>query len=225
MNKRPAMAIGVSIVLSACVSVPPEAPELSSRLGHQIGRLEASHNQLIAQYFAQKRRAVDDFIEKFWVPHFAQAFFNGTDIQSVWDDVVQSGSAEDRLRLLTIAGPALLSRVNKKRRELLDPLDTLERSLSRRVRSAYDQTRATNTAITAYLRSASQVSETRAQYLAMAGISESDFDRVISATDSAVRKLTSVTGQARDRVADVRNFRDRMRSLAETLNALEEVKE
>lgn len=118
MNTRTAMSIGLSILLSACVSVPPEAPELSTRLGHQIGRLEASHNQLIAQYFAQKRRSVDAFIEKVWVPQFAQAFFSGTDTQSVWDHVVQSGGSEDQLRLLTITGPTLLSRINKKRRDL-----------------------------------------------------------------------------------------------------------
>ena len=165
--RRRFIAVLIAVVMSigGCASIPPEAPELSAQLGSRISSLEAAHVRLLQEFFSEKRRRVDDFVQEVWVPIFAQEFFGDPRVDAVWQQVVQSQDPKDRLKFITLVGPKLQEKINKKRVDLIQPLDELESTIRTRLKSEYDQTRAINNTLTAFLQSASKVEENRKRYL------------------------------------------------------------
>ena len=112
------LVVAVMLALGGCATIPPEAPELSAQLGTRISSLEAAHIRLLQEFFLEKRQRVDEFIQKVWVPMFAQEFFSDPKLDSIWKQVVQSQDPNDRLKFITLVGPKLQEKINRKRVEL-----------------------------------------------------------------------------------------------------------
>jgi len=53
----------ISLMMMACVSIPPEAPELSAQLGNRISAIEQSNLTLLHRYFDRKKQDIDEFIQ------------------------------------------------------------------------------------------------------------------------------------------------------------------
>ena len=177
--------------LLGCASIPPEAPELSTQLGNRIGAMQRAHQALVEQYFVEKRTKVDEFVEKVYVPQFAENFFAQPDIKQTWDEVVQSKDASDRLKFLTIVGPKLQTFINKKRLEFIRPLDELERTVHDMLKADYDTMLAMNNTLSSFLYSASKVEANRKRYLEMVGVKDEKIQDIITETDRAVTDLTT----------------------------------
>ncbi|QVL42797.1 MAG: hypothetical protein KFB92_15350 [Alcanivorax sp.] len=202
-----------ALTLAGCAAIPPEAPELSAELGQRISAIESSNITLLQRFFDQKRGEVDRFIEDEWVPEFANQFFSNETISRAWDTIVREDDREQRLLFVVKIGPKLQERINNKRLELIRPLDELERRIEREIRSEYDQARAINNTITSFLMSSSKVTESRARYLEMVGVSDDKIGNLISETDSAVSNLLGKANDARDKVGRAEEFLDKVRQI------------
>jgi hypothetical protein len=193
----------ITVILTGCASIPPEAPELSAQLGARISSLEAAHVRLLQEFFLEKTRKVDDFVQEVWVRLFAQEFFGDPDVDAVWKQVVQSQDPKDRIKFITLVGPKLQQKINEKRIELVRPLNELEATITNKLKSEYDQARAINNTLTAFLYSASKVEENRKRYLDMIGITDKEVDKFINETDEAVSELVAAAGTIEDFTKDV----------------------
>jgi hypothetical protein len=202
---------------SGCASIPAEAPELSAQLGARISSLEASHVRLLQDFFMEKRRRIDDFLQEIWVPAFAQEFFADATIDAVWKQVVQSQDPKDRLKFITLVGPKLQEKINRKRIELIQPLDEVEATIKNKLKSEYEQTRAINNTLTAFLQSASKVEENRKRYLEMIGITDKEVDKFVNETDHAVSELVDAARNIQDRAKDAEKYREKLKSILEGL--------
>jgi hypothetical protein len=209
--------LALTLLGAGCAAIPPEAPELSAQLGARLSSLEAAHLRLLEEFFMEKRRRVDEFVQEAWVPHFAREFFEDPQIDAVWRQVVQSQDPQDRLRFITLVGPGLQAKINRKRVELIQPLDELEATIRNRLRSEYDQTRAINSTLTAFLHSASKIEENRKRYLDLAGITDSSIDQVVDETGQAVAELADAARSIEDRVKDAEKYRDKIRGIIDRL--------
>lgn len=209
--------ISAVLVLTGCVSIPPEAPELSGQLGARISSLESAHVRLLEAFFFEKRRKVDDFVQEVWVPVFAQEFFDDPKIDAVWKQVVQSQDPKDRLIFITLVGPKLQQKINRKRIELIQPLDELEATIKNKLKSEYDQTRAINTTLTAFLQSASKVEENRKRYLDMIGITDNVVEKFVNETDQAVSDLVDTARNIEDRAPDADKYREKIKGILDKL--------
>ncbi len=220
MRKRivPLFLAGI-FALAGCASIPPEAPELSAQLGTQISSLEAAHIRLLEEFFLEKRRKVDEFILEVWVPEFAREFFGDPRVDDVWKKVVQSQDPKDRLQFILLVGPKLQEKINRKRIELIQPLDELEATIKSRLRAEYDQTRAINNTLTAFLVSAAKVEENRKRYLDMIGVTDKGMNTFISETDQAVSELVDAARSIQDRAKDAENYREKIRDIIAKLRA------
>ncbi|RJQ46105.1 MAG: hypothetical protein C4538_07370 [Nitrospiraceae bacterium] len=181
------------LLISSCVSIPREAPELSGELGKRISAIEDSHISLLRLFMDEKRTKVDDFLMKEWVPLFAEELFKEDAIKKAWSAICTSDSDEDKLKFLTMLGPKIQERINKKRTELIQPLDELELTIERKVRDEYTQARAINNSITSFLASASKVAESRDRYLNMLGIHDEKVSNALDEADGAVAELVKGT--------------------------------
>jgi len=209
MDAKPTVAfllMGFLLILG-CATIPSEAPQLSAQLGTRISAVEAPHRRLLADFFNEKRRRVDEFIQEEWIPLFAKELFSDPAIANTWDEVVRSQEMGDRVKFILIAGPRLQKKINTKRLELIRPLDELERTIASKLKNEYDQMRAINNTLTSFLVSASKVEETRRRYLEMVGISEKKIDDFINETDQALTDLLGAEKQAKDIVKDTEAFK------------------
>jgi hypothetical protein len=212
MDAKPTIAfllMGFLLILG-CATIPSEAPQLSAQLGTRISAVEASHRRLLADFFNEKRRRVDEFIQEEWIPLFAKELFSDSTIADTWDEVVRSQEMGDRVKFILIAGPKLQKKINEKRLELIQPLDELERTIALRLKNEYDQMRAINNTLTSFLVSASKVEETRRRYLELVGISEQTIDDFINETNQAITELAGVGKTAKDIVKDTEAFKSKI---------------
>lgn len=206
-------ALLLLLSLSACVSVPPEAPALSEQLGIRLSEIEAAHLRLVEDFFTEKRERVDDYIDAVWVPTFAREFFDDPVNQDIWDDVVASDNPTDRVIFLMMVGPALQKNINAQRQQLVAPLNTLEREVTRQLRTEYVDTRAINQSLTAYLHTASEIGENRQRYLDKLGLDETRFDDFIDQADSAVTALVDRTDLIRDHASGIQDYQQSFKAL------------
>jgi hypothetical protein len=209
MGAKPTIAFLLmgSLLILGCATIPSEAPQLSAQLGTRISAVEASHKRLLADFFNEKRRRVDEFIQEEWIPLFAEELFSDSTIADTWNEVVRSQEMRDRVKFILIAGPKLQKKINAKRLELIQPLDELERTIALKLKNEYDQMRAINNTLTSFLVSASKVEETRRRYLELVGISEKPMDDFINETDQAISELAGVGKTAKDIVKDTEAFK------------------
>ena len=218
MRKRPfVIVLAASLIIGGCASIPAEAPELSAQLGSRISSLEAAHVRLLQEFFSEKRRRIDDFIQATWVPIFAKEFFDEPRVNEVGSQVVKSEDPKDRIKFITLVGPKLQVKINGKRVELIQPLDVLESTIKNRLKSEYDQTRAINNTLTAFLQSASKVEKNRKRYLEMIGITDKEVDKFVNETDKAVSELVTATRSIEDRTKDAENYRAKINEILEKL--------
>ena len=211
------LIFGASLVLAGCSSIPSEAPELSAQLGTRISSLESTHVWLLEEFFRDKRQKVDDFIQEIWVPEFTQEFFSTPKIDAMWQQVAKSQDINDRVKFSTIVGQKLQEKINIKRTELIKPLDELELTIKNKLKSEYDQTRAINNTLTAFLLSASEVEANRKRYLDMVGITDSKVDNVVNETDQAVSELVDAAQSIADKAKNAEKYRDKIKDILDKL--------
>jgi len=209
----------IMFLLTACASIPPEAPELSAQLGVRISAIESAHMKLVEQFFAEKRQRVDEFVQKVWVPTFATEFFEDPKVDAVWKEVVSSKDPNDRLKFIAIVGPKLQTQINDKRSELIKPLEDLERQVKLKLKADYDQARSINNTLTAFLQSAAKVEENRKRYLDLVGISQNQIDKFIDKTDKAVSDLVGQAKDAQDKVKSAEDFIDEIKKITDEVKS------
>jgi len=218
ISRTKILAIITSMVLlTACVSIPPEAPELSTELGNRIAKIEQSHLMLLGRFFDRKKEDVDTFIQDRWVPEFAKQFFSEPAIASVWDQIVASGSKEDRLQFILRTSPTLQQKINNKRLQLIKPLEDLEQQIATRISADYSQAKSINNSITSLLLSAADVVENRDRYLAMVGVSSDEVTQIIDSTDSIVGDLLDSANNIEDKVAAAEKYKRKLKELKASL--------
>lgn len=206
-------AVITALTLIGCASIPPEAPELSGQLGSRITAIESAHNRLLEQFFAEKRRRVDDFVQEVWVPAFAAEFFGDPQVDAVWKQVVASNDPKDRLRFVVMVGPRLQSKINEKRLELIKPLEDLERTVKAKLKVDYDQARAINNTLTSFLQSASKVEANRKRYLEMLAVTDKQIEAFVDETDEAVSNLVDKAKGVQDKVSSGKAFVEKVKAI------------
>ncbi|MDA3926393.1 MAG: hypothetical protein PF904_17020 [Kiritimatiellae bacterium] len=199
--------------LNACVSIPPESADLSIELGKRISAIEQSHRALVDAYFYEKRERVNRYVTEKWVPEYAEQIFSDPQIAAVWDRVVRAGSKAERLEFIVTLGPKIQSKINKKRLELIKPLDAAERLISRELSSNYNQARAINNSVTSFLVSSAKVAESRNRYLEMLGVKDEKVGEVLTRVDSMIETLVDKSDKAMSKEDQVKEYLQKFKEL------------
>jgi hypothetical protein len=200
--------IGVLLLfgLNACATIPQESVDLSIELGKRISAIETSHIALVDSYFDVKRDRVDRYVTEKWVPEFAEQVFSNKQIAAVWDKVVRSGNKAERLEFIVTLGPKLQAKINKKRLELVKPLDDAERLIKRELNTNYEQARSINNSVTSFLVSSSKVADNRNRYLEMLGVKDEKVSEILTKVDSAVEKLVNKSEKLMSKEDQVKKY-------------------
>lgn len=209
------LIIGVLLLfgLNACATIPQESVDLSIELGKRISAIETSHMALVDSYFDVRRDRVDRYVTEEWVPEFAEQVFSNKQIAAVWDKVVRSGNKTERLEFIVELGPELQSRINKKRLELVKPLDDAERMIKKELRTNYEQARSINNSVTSFLVSSSKVAENRNRYLEMLGVKDEKVSEILNKVDSVVETLVDKSEKLMSKEDQVKEYLQKFKEL------------
>lgn len=200
----------LTTILLGCASIPREAPELSLTLGQRITAIRDANVTLLHRYFDLKRSEVDRFIQELWVPRFAKNVFTNPDVEREWLVIVASDDTQRRLEFILNAASALQGEINRKRNDLIRPLDEFERHIKQTLEDEYDEALSINNTITSFLTSASEVATNRNRYLEMLGVKDK---RVAEAIEGVDRAVTGMLGNVNNLEAGTSDFVTKMREI------------
>jgi hypothetical protein len=212
--RRKFIIVGLMLIsMTACASIPKESVDLSIELGKRISAIEASHMTLVDSYFDVRRERVDKYVTEEWVPEFAEQVFSNKQIAVVWDKVVSAGNKAQRLEFIVELGPKLQTKINKKRLELVKPLDDAERMIKSELRTNYDQARSINNSVTSFLMSSAKVAENRNRYLEMLGVKDEKVSEVLTKVDSVVETLVDKSEKLMSKEDQVKKYLQKLKEL------------
>src|SRR4030067_3154540 len=140
-----AALIAASLTIVGCATVPSESVDLSYTVGQDIESLHQSYRELINRYFEALRGQVNDAIDQVFVPAYINSFVtSGKLIQH---------AQNQRADLVEAWARIAVKRIDRERRERLQPLYDTERELLTSVNEAFDKVVRANATITAQLSS------------------------------------------------------------------------
>lgn len=203
---------------TSCVTIPKEVPELSFQIGQQMDRIQAAHYNLLEAFFQGKRDQVDQFMQKVWLPKFAENFLNQPDIKAAWELARSTNKQIDILNLILLLGPELQAEINSKRLELIQPLNALQVKIKTQIESDYNLAKSMNLTLTSYLQSAQTVAANRDDFLNMMGISQEEVNTAIDQTDAAFAQLGSIGQKIEDAEATFESTKNALTGILNNFN-------
>ena len=205
---------------AGCASVPGEGSQLSAELGQRIGAIEVAHIRLLRNYMDLRRERVDAFIEKEWLPAFASNYLNDPAIAPMLSQATASDMSDaDRLQAFTIISEEAQDVIARKREELVEPLDEMERVIERRLKDEYGQAKAMNAAVTGLLASATHVADARSKMLESFGVGSEDLANFMGKFDEAIDTLDNFT-EADDAITKFNEFKADVEAAIDGLKGL-----
>lgn len=178
------LLITVLLFLGGCATVPRESVDLSYTLGQDLESLNQSYRELITRYFETLRARVNDAIDQIFVP----AYINGF----VTSGKLVQHAQNQRTDLVEAWARIAVKRIDRERRERLQPLYDAERELLTSVNEAFDKVVRANATITAQL--SSVVKTQQAQDEMLESVKLKDFrEKIYSALADASTKAGKIT--------------------------------
>ncbi len=164
--------------VAGCAHVPPEAVQLSYQIGQDLPRLHESYDSLIHQRFEDFRARRRAYLDEVWTTAFLSRWIETGRLADVADGTVvwsfdtnsfvKPTPGQEKAQLLATinewTGQAV-GKLEKKRKELLDPLDHDEKELRRQVQDAFNRVVQANAYITAHLQSLRDVEQAQDEAL------------------------------------------------------------
>lgn len=201
----------LAMMLTGCLSIPQEAPELSAEIGKQIVEARSSHLALLDQYMNEKRDRIDEFIAREWIPAFAVKVFKKPTVKKEWDRIVRSNDKEERLVFITGLGSLLQNKINAKRLELMAPIEEVEHLLVAHLNMHYDQMLAANSTLTAYLDSSWSVKERQHRVLKFMNV-DGKLTEYMGKADEVVSKIVASKDAYDENKGKIQKIIDKIRS-------------
>ncbi|MFH1323432.1 MAG: hypothetical protein ABIH80_06360 [Methanobacteriota archaeon] len=107
--------------------VPEEAPLLTKTMNDEIESLQEAHLKLAKAYYSGKRKEVQQFLEKEWLPKFSDNIASNKKVREELARALASGKPDINLsKVLSEMNTAQQQTLLAKGRDLVAPIDKLE---------------------------------------------------------------------------------------------------
>lgn len=204
MTVRRLFPLIVALSITSCAAVPRQAAELSGELGGMIRESRATHQALIDEYIKERRKRVDDFMTRDWIPKFTKNFIAEAKLEQ---ELANAKTADEKVQVHQEFQEAAAKRISERRAMLTDAIDEVGRLLRSKVDEHYDQMELVNQTLTAHLRSAEKVNATRDELLKLAKVKPNQLipfaqlDQIVGKMEKFegdVNALRNLASQAKD---------------------------
>ena len=189
------LLVGVVVtMLGGCVTVPQESVQLSSELTKMIRSAEQTHLAMLNQFIAERKKRTDDFLKNTWTPKFMENAMEDTKIMELLE--AESDPVERALLVREFSEDAS-TQIAERRASLMDAIDEIGNALRRAIQEHYADMLTVSNALTAHLRSAAEVTETRENLLAALKVDPKKllpFDKI----DGVLEKILAHEGEVEE---------------------------
>lgn len=206
------------VVLAGCTTkLPAEIVTLSSSMEQQILSSQKSHIALAQSYFQVVRQQREDWIQTVWLQEFLKTFIKTGKLEEtvrgevVWDQfneqfITPTAPYQDvqKFDTLMVWTGQVQKQLEKKRMELIAPLDSQEQELISKINATYAQLLSNNATITAHLASIKDVEDVQTRLLNKAGLDglNDDITKTFSKISEESTKLNEKLSKANSKLGD-----------------------
>ena len=202
MKSRIVITLAIICLLNSCVSVPKETVQLSRIIGTDLTVLQNSHTTMVELFYNEIINNINAFIEEVYAPFIINYVLKG-ELKNYKNNVSPSifgvinkaasdgaGKAETGEVLVEMSHflKAANTRIEKKRNELLDPIQKQKDAMLRNINTSYENTRRANSSVTNYLQSVLSLKESQREILSIVGLKGMD-----EALNNTLLKASDVT--------------------------------
>lgn len=193
---------GVFVI--GCAHVPNATVLLSEELTGMIMSAEVAHMATIEMYITECRRQADAFLDSTWIPSFMGRMVEYSEVMEMLEAATSPMEKSQLMREFTIDAA---NEITARRESLMDAFDIIEHDLKQTVHAHYEDMLMVNAALTAHLRSAAKITETREELLALIRADPMEI-LPIDKIDAVVAKLITYEGKAEDVMGRVEEIRE-----------------
>lgn len=168
--------------LVGCISIPKETVTLSETIEKDIAELQRSHIKMVNIHFNDLKEKVNVFVDDVYAPFIINYVLKG-ELQayqageiSIYKSIMDAGESDDKevtskaLQEMNDFVQAARAEIEKKRMELLQPIQEQEREITEAVNTSYYNALQANATLTAYLRSVQKVKDSQRRAISVLGL-------------------------------------------------------
>ena len=188
MKSRIVIILAIVCLLNSCVSVPKETVQLSRVIGTDLTVLQNSHTTMVTLFYTEIINNINAFIEEVYAPFIINYVLKGElknyknnvspSIFGVINKAASDGAGKSETAKVLIEMSDFLKAANaqieKKRNELLDPIQKQKDAMLRNINTSYENTRRANSSVTNYLQSVLSMKESQREILSIVGLKGMD---------------------------------------------------
>ena len=202
MKSRIVITLAIICLLNSCISVPKETVQLSRIIGTDLTVLQNSHTTMVELFYNEIINNINAFIEEVYAPFIINYVLKG-ELKNYKNNVSPSifgvinkaasdgaGKAETGEVLVEMSNilKAANTRIEKKRNELLDPIQKQKDAMLRNINTSHENTRRANSSVTNYLQSVLSLKESQREILSIVGLKGMD-----EALNNTLLKVSEIT--------------------------------
>lgn len=158
----------IAIFNAGCgATIGPAPAKLSAEVGDRIAEMQGLHQVALKRYFESERKRVETFLQEKWVPRFLENFLSTSELM---EDLIHLESESDRLPLIIEWVSDAQAAIELKRKEVLQPLNEAEMTVTLRITQEYTQLLKANGVVTARIEAAAKKAEVQNKLLDAFGL-------------------------------------------------------
>tara|TARA_R110002074_G_scaffold99562_4_gene215032 strand:+ start:269 stop:1012 length:744 start_codon:yes stop_codon:yes gene_type:complete len=197
----------LSLLLTSCVSIPKETVTLSKVIGSDLNILQKSHVNMTQLYYQRIKSNINNFIDDTYKPYIINYMLkdqleefkkgNASILTSINNAVQKPDKKTADLALDDMSQflEATNSQIEKKRNELLNPIEKQEDEILKAINDSYSNTIYANATMTGYLESIRKVKDAQNEAMSLiTGVKNTD-----SIVRSKILQLSDIVNIAIDK--------------------------
>ena len=182
MKFRIVFIIVTFYIFNSCISVPKETVKLSSVIGTDLKVLENSHTTMVGLFYNEIINNINGFIEDVYAPFIINyvlkkeldSYHNSQPsiFEAIEDAATKGGktNTEKAYNDMSDFLKAARTQIEKKRNELLVPIQKQRDSIILNIKISYGNTILASSSVTSYLQSISSLKESQNEVLSVIGL-------------------------------------------------------
>jgi len=182
MKFRIVFIIVTFYIFNSCISVPKQTVKLSSVIGTDLKVLENSHTTMVGLFYTEIINNINGFIEDVYAPFIINyvlkkeldSYHNSQpSIFEAIEDAATKGckaNTEKAYNDMSDFLKAARTQIEKKRNELLVPIQKQRDSIILNIKISYGNTILASSSVTSYLQSISSLKESQNEVLSVIGL-------------------------------------------------------
>jgi vacuolar-type H+-ATPase subunit H len=169
-------------IFNSCISVPKQTVKLSSVIGTDLKVLENSHTTMVGLFYTEIMNNINGFIEDVYAPFIINyvlkkeldSYHNSQPsiFEAIEDAATKGGKANTEKAYNDMSDflKAARTQIEKKRNELLVPIQKQRDSIILNIKISYGNTILASSSVTSYLQSISSLKESQNEVLSVIGL-------------------------------------------------------